>query len=63
MILMYDLDDNYICEFKDYKECAKYFKTTVKVICCWFSRNKYNKVKKKRDFNNNRWVMLFKDES
>lgn len=30
MIEMYDLEGNYICEFKNYLECAKYFNTTRK---------------------------------
>ena len=32
MIIMYDLEGNYICEFKNYLECAKYFNTTRNVI-------------------------------
>ncbi len=62
MILMYDLLDNYIMEFKNYKECAKYFNTSVKVIHCYISRSKRGITDKKRDFKNHRWVRLFKDE-
>ena len=30
MIEMYDLEGNYICTFKNYLECAKYFNTNRK---------------------------------
>lgn len=61
MILMYDLEDNYLCEFKNYKECAKYFNTTTKVIQCYISRSIKGTIDKKRDKNKNRWVRLFKE--
>lgn len=61
MILMYDLEDNYLCEFKNYKECAKYFNTTTKVIQCYISRSIKGTRDKKRDKNKNRWVRLFKE--
>lgn len=60
MILMYDLEDNYLCEFKNYKECAKYFNTTTKVIQCYISRSIKGTIDKKRDKNKNRWVKLYK---
>lgn len=63
MILMYDLEDNYICEFKNYKECADYFNTSVKVIHSHICRSKKGIVNKKRDFRNNRWVRLFREVS
>lgn len=47
MILMYDLEDNYLCEFKNYKECAKYFNTTTKVIQCYISRSIKGTIDKK----------------
>lgn len=62
MILMYDLEDNYLCEFKNYKECAKYFNTTTKVIQCYISRSTKGTRDKKRDIKNKRWVRLFKIE-
>lgn len=60
MIIMYDLEDNYICEFKNYLECAKYFNTTRNVIRTYISLSKQGKVNKKRDVRNNRWVKLYK---
>ncbi len=62
MILMYDLDDNYICEFKNYKECARYFNTTIKVIHCYICRSKKGIIDKKKDFYHHRWVRLFKED-
>lgn len=62
MIFMYDLEDNYICEFKTYKECANYFNTSTKVIQTYISKSRKGTRDKKRDFNNKRWVRLFKEE-
>lgn len=62
MVVMYDLEDNYICEFKNYKECAEYFNTTTKVIACYLCRSAKKKIDKKRDYKNKRWVRLFKEE-
>lgn len=61
MILMYDLEDNYICEFKNYKECANYFNTSIRVIHSYICKSKKGKIDKKRDSKNKRWVRLFKD--
>ena len=61
MIIMYDLEGNYICEFKNYLECAKYFNTTRNVIRKHLSLSKQGKLNKKRDIKNNRWVRLFKE--
>ncbi len=58
MIAMYDLEDNIITTFDSYKECAKYFNTTVKVIQCYICRNKQGKIDKKRW--GNKWCRLFK---
>lgn len=60
MITMYDLEDNYLYEFKNYKDCAKYFNTSIKSIQCYICRNKQEKIDKKRDKKNKRWVRLFK---
>lgn len=60
MITMYDLEDNYLYEFKNYKDCAKYFNTSIKSIQCYICRNKQGKIDKKRDKKNKRWVRLFK---
>lgn len=62
MIVMYDLEDNYIKEFKNYKECAEYFNTSRKVIVCYICRSKKGIVDKKRDAKNCQWVRLFKVE-
>lgn len=62
MILMYDLLDNYIMEFKSYKECARYFNTSENSIHCYFFKSKKGIVDKKRDKANHRWVRLFKEE-
>ena len=60
MIEMYDLEGNYICEFKNYLECAKYFNTTRNIIRTHLSLSKQGKDDKKRDIKNNRWVRLYK---
>ena len=61
MIAMYDLEDNYIMSFDNYKECAAYFKTTVKVIQDYICRHRQGKIDKKRDLDGS-WVRLFKIE-
>ena len=61
-VLMYDLEDNYICEFKNYKECANYFLTTTKVIACYICRSRKGIIDKKYDKTYKRWVRLFKEE-
>lgn len=58
MIAMYDLEDNLITVFDTYKEAAKYFNTSIKVIQCYICRSKQGKVDKKRYKNN--WCRLFK---
>ena len=63
MILMYDLEDNYICEFKNYKDCAKYFNTSIKAIHTYICKSQKGTRDKKRDFKNNRWVRLFRGVS
>lgn len=40
MIAMYDLEDNLITIFDSYKECAKYFNTSIQVLHCHISRSK-----------------------
>lgn len=61
MIVMYDLEDNYICEFKNYKDCSKYFNTSTKVIHTYICKSQKGTRDKKRDFKNKRWVRLFKE--
>lgn len=61
MIIMYDLEDNYICEFKNYLECAKYFNTTRNVIRTYISLSKKGIRDKKKDVKNNRWIRLYKE--
>lgn len=60
MIAMYDLEDNIIAVFDNYKECAEYFKTSKKVIYSYFCKNKKGVVDKKYDKERNIWVRLFK---
>ena len=63
MIEMYDLEGNYICTFKNYLECAKYFNTTRNIIRTHLSLSKKGEIHKKRDIKNNRWVKLYKKVS
>lgn len=62
MIAMYDLEDNLITIFDSYKECAKYFNTTIEVIHCYICRNKKGTVDKKRDIKAHKWCRLFRIE-
>ncbi len=62
MIAMYDLEDNLITIFDGYKECAKYFETTTKVIHCCVSRIKNGQRDRKRDKKSKCWVRLYKIE-
>lgn len=59
-IVMYDLEDNYICEFNSYEECARYFNTTKDVIQSYISKSKKGIWDKKLDKKHNRWVKLYK---
>lgn len=59
-ICMYDLDDNYICEFASYKECAEYFDTNVKVIHTYICKSKKGIIDKKKDKIHKRFVRLVK---
>ena len=60
MIEMYDLEGNYICTFKNYLECAKYFKTTRNVIRTHLSLSKKGEINKKKDIKKDRWVKIYK---
>ena len=60
MIVMYDLEDNYIREFSSYKECAIYFNTSVRVIHSHICRRKKGTVDKKKYKDG--WCRLFKME-
>lgn len=62
MIAMYDLEDNLLTIFNTYKECAKYFNTSVRCIHSHICRVRKNIVDKKLDKQNKRWVRLFKIE-
>lgn len=61
MIAMYDLEDNYIMSFDNYKECAEYFKTSKDVIQSYICKSKKGKIDKKRDCDG-KFVRLFKIE-
>ena len=60
MIAMYDLDDNLITVFDNYKECAKYFNTSVNTLKVHICNSRKGKTKKKR-YNGN-WYKLIKFE-
>ena len=61
MIAMYDLEDNYIMDFDSYKECAAYFKTSIRVIHSHICRKRKGLIDKKKTLDGN-WVRLFKIE-
>ena len=60
MIAMYDLEDNLLAVFDNYKECANYFGVKPTDIMCHICRFKKGKIHKKR--LGNTWVKLFKIE-
>lgn len=60
MISCYDLEDNLITIFDSYKDCAKWFNTSVKVIYCYISRSQKGIVDKKRNIKYKKWYRLFK---
>ena len=62
MIGCYDLEDNLITIFDTYKDCAKWFNTTVEVIYSYISRSKKGIVDKIRDSEYGKWYRLFKIE-
>lgn len=62
MIVMYDLNDNLLTMFDNYKECSEYFGTSSKSIQCYISRSQKGKIDRKRDKLRNRWVRLYKIE-
>lgn len=59
-IEMYDLEDNYIKSFKNYKECAEYFSTTPTAIITHICRSKTELNYKKRDIKRKQWVKIYK---
>ena len=63
MIAMYDLDDNLIQVFDSYKDCAKYFNTSIECLRSYICRTQKGKVDKKRDTVNKKWCRLFKIEN
>ena len=60
MIAMYDLEDNLVTIFDNYKECAKYFNTSVKVIQCHICRARKGIINKKSYEDG--WCRLIKIE-
>ena len=62
MIAMYDLEDNYITSFDNYKECANYFETSIRCIHSYICKSRKGVIDKKIDKKNNRYVRLFKIE-
>lgn len=61
MIVMYDLEDNYIMSFDNYKECAKYFETSIRCIHSYICRSKKGITDKKKT-KDGKYVRLFKIE-
>ena len=59
-IAMYDLEDNLITVFESYRECAKYFKTSVKSIHCYICRSQKGKIDKKYNKEDHKWYRLVK---
>ena len=62
MIVMYDLEDNYIMSFDNYKECAEYFETSIRCIHSYICKSKKGIVDKKISKKDNCYVRLFKIE-
>lgn len=62
MIAMYDLEDNLITVFGNYKDCAEYFNTSTGCIKSHMCRVNKNPLKKKLDKKNHKWYKLFKIE-
>lgn len=62
-LVMYDLEDNFITIFENYKECADYFNTTPKSIQSFMSKVKTGIYgNRKKDKKENRWIKLYKIE-
>lgn len=61
ILIYYSLNDEVLAIFDNYKECAKYFNTTTKVIQCYISRSLRKPNKKKRDIKNKIWGYLVKE--
>ena len=60
---MYDLEDNLITIFDNYKECAIYFNTSVGSIKSHICRIKKGQIERKLDKQNHRWYKLFMIEN
>ncbi len=60
MIGCYDLEDNLVTIFDNYKECAKWFNTSTKCIHCYICRSRKGIVDKKKNKQNNKWYRLYK---
>lgn len=56
---MYDLDDNLITVFENYKECAEYFNTSTGCIKSHICRASKNLLNKKLDKQSHKWYKLF----
>ena len=59
-IAMYDLDDNLITVFDSYRECARYFKTSIEAIHCYICRSQKGIVDKKLNKEDHKWYRLVK---
>lgn len=58
MIVMYDMEDNFVEMFGNYKQCAEYLKTSEGVIRSYICRSKKG-IRDKKRFNG-KWYRLFK---
>ncbi len=59
MLALYDLEDNLVTIFNDYKECAKYFNTSIGCIRSHISRFNKGILKKKLNKENHKWYKLY----
>ena len=62
MISCYDLDDNLITIFENYRDCAKWFNTSIDVIYSYICKSQKGIVDKKRNIKDKTWYRLFKIE-
>lgn len=60
MIVMYDLEENFLDMFDTYEDCAKYFDTTIDVIYVHIHNTARGIITKKRDKKHKKWVKLYK---
>lgn len=62
MLMLYDLEDNPIRFFDNYKECAEWFGTSVECLYSYISRSRKGITDKKRNLIDHKWYRLIKIE-